>query len=450
MKIMGVKLRMTAAHRAQADGQVKRQNRVLEDSLRRMTSDHGNEWADLLGTIEYAHSTLVSASTQLSPFQIDAGRVPHHPDASTPMTHARRAVPKAEYARQFAEHRRGIVEHAEQTLLDAKRKQKQCYDRKRAEPDFKAGDLVLLKTEILTLKHVAQSTELTKAKLKARSAGSFMIEYMVNGNVARLKLPRQLRGIHPSFNVGLLDHYPEQHERFRSQPQSKATPVELEDEAPDSGMRIIERLLAKRKFNRQLEYLVKWLGEPEAEGAWERERDIRHVVHWASLIKELRVQQGAKGTSSRGDCRQSRRSESSRHDLTHDAGLDESHFDDAQRHALSRPDESHSDDSWCYVPSRFDESQRDDARTHETTPVAHSSTHRLHQARARAERHTEGRERGVPMPRATRETGGGKRTTASSPSAMMSRVSRAATRGSVPAHHGMLTRAAARREERNR
>ncbi|OWZ07786.1 Retroelement [Phytophthora megakarya] len=278
MKIMGVKLRMTTAHRAQADGQVERQNRVLEDSLRCMTSIHGSEWSDLLGTIEFAHTTLVSAFTSLTPFEIDCGRVARHPGSS----HASK--------------------QAQQALLNAKQKQKQYYDKRRAEIDFKSGDLVLLKTEIVLFRQVSHNTELTKAKLSARCVGPFPIEYMANENMARLKLPKRFKRVHPFFSVDLLVACPEQHERFRSRPKYKETLVELPDPAEGDDMRIVEKLLAKRQYNRKTEYLVQWLGEPPSESTWELEKNLKHVIHWRRLVKELRGQQRAKCTILRGDC----------------------------------------------------------------------------------------------------------------------------------------------------
>ena len=56
MKLMGVQLNMTTSHRAQADGQTKRRNLVLEDALRCMVSYHGMDWVNYLRTIEYAHA----------------------------------------------------------------------------------------------------------------------------------------------------------------------------------------------------------------------------------------------------------------------------------------------------------------------------------------------------------------------------------------------------------
>ncbi|GMF40796.1 unnamed protein product [Phytophthora lilii] len=53
MKLMVVKLSMTSAHRAQADGQTERQNLVLEDALRCTVSYHGDDWVKHLGTKEY-------------------------------------------------------------------------------------------------------------------------------------------------------------------------------------------------------------------------------------------------------------------------------------------------------------------------------------------------------------------------------------------------------------
>ncbi|OWZ18795.1 Gag-pol Polyprotein [Phytophthora megakarya] len=239
MRIMEVKLRMPTAHRAQADGQMERQNRVLGDSLRCMTSVHGSDWVELLGTVEFGHATLISASTGLTPFKIDSGRVARLPSAAT--NRASKAQPtKAEFAQQFVERRREIVEQAQQALLDAKQKQTEYYDKRRAESDFKTGDLVLLKTENLLFKHVAHNTGLTKANLAARLVRPYAIEFMINGNMARLKLSSRFGRVHSSFNVDLLTSYPKQHERFRSRPKSKETPMECPDDN-DDGMRIVER-----------------------------------------------------------------------------------------------------------------------------------------------------------------------------------------------------------------
>ena len=73
MAIMVTKLSKTTAHRAQADDQTERHILVLEDALRCMVFYYGDDWVKHRGTIKFAHATLVSKSTQLSPFEIDTG-----------------------------------------------------------------------------------------------------------------------------------------------------------------------------------------------------------------------------------------------------------------------------------------------------------------------------------------------------------------------------------------
>lgn len=64
--LMGIKLHMTTAYRAQADGQTERQNLTLEDALRCMVPYQGTKWAKLLVPIEYAYSNLFSASIRFT------------------------------------------------------------------------------------------------------------------------------------------------------------------------------------------------------------------------------------------------------------------------------------------------------------------------------------------------------------------------------------------------
>jgi len=133
-KLMGTRLNMTTAHRAQADGQTERQNLVLKDALRCMVSYQGKDWVRYLGTIEYAHSTMVSASTGHSPFELDTGRKERHPFGSLALSSTREAKHKsvAEYARQFMSTKMVLIEKAREVLVKAQEEQKRYYDRKRS------------------------------------------------------------------------------------------------------------------------------------------------------------------------------------------------------------------------------------------------------------------------------------------------------------------------------
>ncbi|OWZ02346.1 hypothetical protein PHMEG_00026106 [Phytophthora megakarya] len=56
-------LRMTTTFRAQVDGQLDRQNRVMKDGLRCMVSIQSTNCSEVLRTVGYAHATLIHAST---------------------------------------------------------------------------------------------------------------------------------------------------------------------------------------------------------------------------------------------------------------------------------------------------------------------------------------------------------------------------------------------------
>ncbi|KAF1313198.1 Retrotransposon nucleocapsid protein, partial [Globisporangium splendens] len=290
MKLMGIKLSMTTSHRPQADGQTERQNLVVEDALRCMISYQGTDWVQHLGMIEYAHATLISASTGFSPFEIDTGRKERNVWEQTINSKAEeRGI--AEYAKIFAEERQKIVELARKNLVKAQETQKKYYDRKRRvhQVEFKAGDLVMLDTSRVSLKHAASETDMKRAKFAARKIGPLEIIRMINPNVAKLKLPAQMKRINPTFNVDVLSHYVPTPDKFLSHPIPKSSKFVMDDSAND--LQIVEKLLKKRQFNRLPEWLVQWHGETEHEATWERERDIRHVAHWTELVADFKERQ---------------------------------------------------------------------------------------------------------------------------------------------------------------
>ncbi|KAF1314389.1 Retrotransposon nucleocapsid protein, partial [Globisporangium splendens] len=283
---------MTTSHRPQADGQTERQNLVLEDALRCVVSYHGDDWNRHLGTIEYAHATLVNASTKMSPFEVDTGRKVSNliAEEMNGIVSSDLTVSIAEYAKRFATERQKIVNQARMNLLQAQERQKMYYDRKRRDVQFKAGDLVLLDTKNVPLKTVNANTDLKKAKLAAKKIGPFEIEHMINDNVAKLKLQRNMKRLNPTFNIDLLSHYRVGTSQFPGRPLPKATPIVLDMDTGEE-LHIVEQMIRPRQFHRQKEWLVKWHGLPSHESIWERERSIKHVSHWNQLLEDFHHRQ---------------------------------------------------------------------------------------------------------------------------------------------------------------
>ncbi|KAF1314506.1 Retrotransposon nucleocapsid protein, partial [Globisporangium splendens] len=279
---------MTTSHRAQADGQTERQNLILEDALRCMTSYHGSDWSEKLATTEYAHATLTSASTGLSPFEIDTGRKERHPvglPAASNISKRKETTDLAEIAKTFHDEREKIIDKAKKQLKQAQESQKRYYDQKRSNVTFKTGDLVMLDTRRMSLQHAAQDIEVKRAKLAARKIGPFPIEKMIDDNVAKLKLPSRMKRMIPSFNVDILSHYVPNHDRFKTRLLPKASRVYIDEDTGDE-MYIVEKLLRQRRVNRKTQWLIKWHGYPENEATWENEDNVKNVSHWNVLIGE--------------------------------------------------------------------------------------------------------------------------------------------------------------------
>jgi hypothetical protein len=281
MSLMGIKQSMTTAGRAQADGATERQNRTLEDSLRCQVSYLGEDWAEHLATIEYAHQGLIQASTGLTPFEVDTGRKLRNPVVDI-------LVSKNEFAKNFAKHRQELLTLAQDNLKKAQARQKAYYDRKRSKVEFEVGDFVLLATRQIPLKHAQKVDKSERPKLVPRFIGPFEIIKAINPNAMKLKLPKSMQRLHDVFNVDRLKPYVGNPSQFSTRPIPKVTPVLL-DEATGEESFIIEALLDKRRTPQGVDYLVKWHGYPLSEASWEPEANIKHVAHFKRLIGELKA-----------------------------------------------------------------------------------------------------------------------------------------------------------------
>ena len=182
----------------------------------------------------------------------------------------------SEYAKKFAYRRQKIIDYARKNLENAQKKQKEYYDRNRSSVTFNAGDMVMLDPRHLNQRHRNNGQDSTNSKLVAKKILPFKIEKMINQNVTKLTLPREL--INPSFIIDLLSHLVPNPVRFNSRPVPKAVPVIL-DEATGDKLDIVEALVKKRMVSRQPEWLVRWHGLLEHEYTWEKEKKTSDTLH---------------------------------------------------------------------------------------------------------------------------------------------------------------------------
>jgi hypothetical protein len=196
------------------------------------THYHGADWASKLVTIEYAHATIESASTGLSPFEVDTGRKERNPFSTFPTLSTTIQVQRgiSEYANRLQDERQKIIDKTKEHLLKAQSSQKKNYDLRLSDASFKEGDLVMLDTRRIPLKHAAKDIDVKRAKFAARKVEPFAIKKMINENAARLILPRSMKSLNPTFNVDVLSHYASNPDEFDSRVPPKVSRI-ITDEA---------------------------------------------------------------------------------------------------------------------------------------------------------------------------------------------------------------------------
>ncbi|KAN0018532.1 hypothetical protein ACTFIU_011150 [Dictyostelium citrinum] len=160
MEIAGVKLKMTAPARPQADGQTERMNRYIIDLLSKMTVNRLG--LDLeIKSIEFAINNSVNSSTGQIPFAVALGFEPRTPlniNASYNLPH----IEATEYYRQAAR----------DNLINSQITMSMQYNKDRDDFVYEIGDLVLVKRSKLNL---AMFNEKDQHKVLPNYCGPFKI-----------------------------------------------------------------------------------------------------------------------------------------------------------------------------------------------------------------------------------------------------------------------------------
>ena len=193
---------------------------------------------------EFAFNNAPSATTGISPFFNNKG---YHPNITV---HPELEVTSAK-AKEFAVNLDDLHQELRTQISEAqKRYQGPADSRRSAAPDFKIGDFAFVKATFL------RTTRPSK-KLSEKNLGPFEIIAQVGRLSFTLRLPEQLRAVHPVFHVSQLE--PATRNIIPNRVQPPPPPIEVNDDIEFEISEILDSKIDKRR-KCQLLYLVRWTG----------------------------------------------------------------------------------------------------------------------------------------------------------------------------------------------
>lgn len=208
-KQLGASVSLSSGYHHQTNGQTERANQDLGRLLRCPTVRNPSSWCEQLPWAEYAHNSLPTSSTGLSPFSCCLGYQP----SLFPTQELETAVPSVQAFIQCC--RRTWESTVSALRRSGERIRRSANRRCTHAPRYVCGQKVWLSTRNLPLKSPSR-------KLVPRFIGPFTIDKIINPAPIRLKLPSYLQRFHPVFHVSCIK--PVFHTSFSS-PPSPSPPI---------------------------------------------------------------------------------------------------------------------------------------------------------------------------------------------------------------------------------
>ncbi|MBW0502912.1 hypothetical protein O181_042627 [Austropuccinia psidii MF-1] len=229
--MLGTKLAFSTAYQPQSDGLAEMMIQTMEEILRRFCfygmeykyhEEYTHDWVTLLPEVQLAYNTSQHSTTGKTPSVVEKGWNP-----LLPVDHLKRNLLTIHpTARDFHEMWKKACETASRCIAEAKKYNKQRWDKTHMEPDFKEGVQALVST--LNFNDLQGPK-----KMRDSFVGPFTIIKLIGRNAVEFKLTEEFSRKHPVFPVSLVKPYFQTEEdKFHSRKRNTTPPDIVEEEDP--------------------------------------------------------------------------------------------------------------------------------------------------------------------------------------------------------------------------
>ena len=187
-----IKQRLSTTFYPHTNGQIKRQNSIIEIYLRVFINYEQNNWARHLPIVEFAYNNAKNISTGHTSFELNCD---YHPYIS----YKKNIDPcfKSKSVDKLSTNLKELMTVYRETLYHIQKLQKQAYNKAVKPRSYVSGNKVWLNSKYIRTKQ--------NCKLNAKFFKPFQILHLVGNQAYKLELPKKWK-IHGIFHMFLLEH----------------------------------------------------------------------------------------------------------------------------------------------------------------------------------------------------------------------------------------------------
>ena len=266
--LMGVKLSMTTAHRAQGDGQSERTIRTITQVCRTVGHDREDQWDVYLPIVMLGYNNRVHSATAETPHFVAFTFDPKIPEILTQL--------RVEADVSDVEQVWGAAQDA---LVAANARMVHFANEARRERSLKVGDYVWLSTADLTLRNAENVRP--HSKFAPKWVGKYLVLQDMGNGSYKLRIPPSLSRLTTNvFNIDKLKKAAiDEDDEFAGRGIREPEPLVVADGSAEWGVDAI--LDARRGEDGGIQVLVQWTGydppDPNKEGDWEPAENCKNA-----------------------------------------------------------------------------------------------------------------------------------------------------------------------------